>query len=364
MSLHLEDHLDLHRDVTGEPRHSDRRARVPADGLAEHFDHQVREAVDDLRLIAEAVGGVHHAEHLYHALDLVEAPELAARRREQAQTDFARRFVALLDREVLAHLALEAHGLILARAVTGEEEQIADANRGDVIRHRLVARRQRDVLFLEPCFGAHADLHCVATARAPVLTRVSRPARARRESSRGWPGPRRRVESRAHVVTATRESCHTRAVSVKPPVVPVAAATLVLLRDGPSGAELLLIKRHGKSKFAAGDHVFPGGKVETHDNPDDAASWCATLDVDAASRRLGLSAAETLAHLVGVIRETFEEVGILLAYDASGQPARVDGPRFAEHRARGQQSNAAFWDMVRAEKLTLATERIVYFAHW
>lgn len=153
-------------------------------------------------------------------------------------------------------------------------------------------------------------------------------------------------------------------MSVKPPVVPVAAATLVLLRDRADRAELLLIKRHGKSKFAAGDHVFPGGKVETHDNPDDAAAWCAKLDVDAAAKRLGLSTAETLAHLVGVIRETFEEVGILLAYDASGQPANIEAPRFAEHRARGQHSNAAFWEMVRAEKLTLATERLVYFAHW
>ena len=153
-------------------------------------------------------------------------------------------------------------------------------------------------------------------------------------------------------------------MSVKPPVVPVAAATLVLLRDRPGGVELLLIKRHGKSKFAAGDHVFPGGKVETHDNPDDAASWCAKLDADAAAERLGLSVPETLAHLVGAIRETFEEVGILLAYDADGQPVQVGAARFAEHRAACQTSNAAFWTMVRAEKLTLATDRLVYFAHW
>jgi 8-oxo-dGTP pyrophosphatase MutT (NUDIX family) len=154
-------------------------------------------------------------------------------------------------------------------------------------------------------------------------------------------------------------------VSVKPPVVPVAAATLVLLRDRPAGgAELLLIKRHGKSKFAAGDHVFPGGKVETHDNPDDAAAWCTQLDVDAAAARLGLTVPETLAHLVGVIRETFEEVGILLAYEADGRPVRIEESRFGEHRAACQKSNAAFWTMVRAEKLTLATDRLVYFAHW
>jgi 8-oxo-dGTP pyrophosphatase MutT (NUDIX family) len=140
----------------------------------------------------------------------------------------------------------------------------------------------------------------------------------------------------------------------------------VLLRDRPArGPELLLIKRHGKSKFAAGDHVFPGGKVETHDNPDDAAQWCTQLDVNAAAARLGtLTAAETLAHLVGVIRETFEEVGILLAYEADGRPVRVEETRFGEHRAACQKSNAAFWTMVRAEKLTLATDRLVYFAHW
>jgi 8-oxo-dGTP pyrophosphatase MutT (NUDIX family) len=139
----------------------------------------------------------------------------------------------------------------------------------------------------------------------------------------------------------------------------------VLLRDRPHGGpELLLIRRHGKSKFAAGDHVFPGGKVETDDNPDDAAAWCTGLDVGGAARRLGLTAAETVAHLCGVIRETFEEVGILLAYNASGAPARIDAPRFVEYRTGCQVSNAAFWTMVRGEDLRLATDRLVYFAHW
>ena len=175
-------------------------------------------------------------------------------------------------------------------------------------------------------------------------------------------------------------------MSVKPPVVPVAAATLVLLREHPAGGaetrlelsegrleapegrleapELLLIRRHGKSKFAAGDHVFPGGKVETHDNPADAAEWCAGLDLAAVAPRLGLSPDETLAHLCGVIRETFEEVGILLGYDADGAPARVDDPRFVEYRTACQVSDAAFWTMVRGEGLKLATDRLVYFAHW
>lgn len=154
-------------------------------------------------------------------------------------------------------------------------------------------------------------------------------------------------------------------MSVKPPAVPAAAATLVLLRDRPAGGPaILLIKRHTKSKFAAGDHVFPGGKVGTGDNPEDAIQWCRGLDATAAAARLGVTTAEAIALYVGAIRETFEEVGILLAYDADGRFARIDAPRFVDYRAACQKENRAFWDMVRAERLTLATERLVYFAHW
>ena len=48
---------------------------------------------------------------------------------------------------------------------------------------------------------------------------------------------------------------------MSPPAIPAPAATLVLLRDRPGGpAEILLIQRHGRSKFAAGDYVFARGK--------------------------------------------------------------------------------------------------------
>lgn len=155
------------------------------------------------------------------------------------------------------------------------------------------------------------------------------------------------------------------AVPVKPPASPVPAATLVLLRDRPAGGvELLLIQRHAKSKFAAGDFVFPGGKVEIEDNPDDAARWCAGLDPAEAGRVLGVDPATALASWIGVIRETFEEVGVLLAYGEDGRPARVSDARVDGYRRACQRENRAFWDMIVAERLTIATDRLVYFAHW
>jgi 8-oxo-dGTP pyrophosphatase MutT (NUDIX family) len=157
------------------------------------------------------------------------------------------------------------------------------------------------------------------------------------------------------------------AVPVKQPVVPAPAATLVLLRDRPAGGfEVLLMQRHHASKFAAGDFVFPGGKLESDDNPEDAVRWCTGLDLAGAARTLGLqqAPATALAYWVGAIRETFEEAGVLLATADGGGPARLSASRVAEYRRAIHADNRAFWSMIKGEKLRLATDRLVYFAHW
>lgn len=157
-------------------------------------------------------------------------------------------------------------------------------------------------------------------------------------------------------------------VSVKPsPAVPSPAATLVLLRDRPGGGvEVLLIQRHRASKFAAGDFVFPGGKVELDDDPEDAVAWCVGLDAARAARVLDLERAPRAAigYWIGAIRETFEEVGVLLATGADGRPLRVEAGRLADYRRACQADNRAFWTMVKREGLRLATDRLLYFAHW
>ena len=92
---------------------------------------------------------------------------------------------------------------------------------------------------------------------------------------------------------------------MSPPAIPAPAATLVLLRDRPGGpAEILLIQRHGRSKFAAGDYVFAGGKVEAGDIPDDVERFCPALAPEQARAWLGgdLTAGQALAYWVGAIR--------------------------------------------------------------
>jgi 8-oxo-dGTP pyrophosphatase MutT (NUDIX family) len=154
------------------------------------------------------------------------------------------------------------------------------------------------------------------------------------------------------------------------PAIPSPAATLVLLRDRPpADVEALLLQRHAKSKFAAGDYVFAGGKIESDDMPADGEGFCRGLTAGQAAVRLGggLAPRDALSYWVGAIREAFEEVGVLLAYETDGSLVRITpeaGQRYEAYRAACQKANPAFFDMLRAEKLTLATDRLAYFAHW
>ena len=80
-------------------------------------------------------------------------------------------------------------------------------------------------------------------------------------------------------------------------VVPAPAATVVLVRDGADGLEVLLAKRSSKLAFHGGAWVFPGGRID----PDDYAG--APDDLLGAARR-------------AAAREAKEEAGVDVDSDA------------------------------------------------
>jgi 8-oxo-dGTP pyrophosphatase MutT (NUDIX family) len=55
------------------------------------------------------------------------------------------------------------------------------------------------------------------------------------------------------------------------PTVPRQAATVIVLRGGADGIEVLLVKRNPASRFMGGAWVFPGGAVDSGDGDDDRA---------------------------------------------------------------------------------------------
>src|SRR5271156_5827545 len=98
-------------------------------------------------------------------------------------------------------------------------------------------------------------------------------------------------------------------------VAPVRAATLLLLRDGAGGLEVLMIRRAEASSFAAGALVFPGGALQAED---DAAA------LGARCRGLAALGPDLAASPIAAIREGFEGAGILLARRA-GAAAPIGG---------------------------------------
>jgi 8-oxo-dGTP pyrophosphatase MutT (NUDIX family) len=135
----------------------------------------------------------------------------------------------------------------------------------------------------------------------------------------------------------------------------------MLLRDGPAGIEVLMVRRHLKSDFVGGAYVFPGGAVDDDDSY--SGSCCAGLNDRLASMALGIDEGG-LAYWVAAIRECFEETGILLAWDASGTIPDFTDPWLMEQRRRLQEKEVHFADIVRECKLKLATDRVYYWGHW
>lgn len=108
----------------------------------------------------------------------------------------------------------------------------------------------------------------------PVAWRLGGPA--------PWPTPapqRTVADIVERIVGSTRHAPH----PIPTPADPVVrdAAVLVLLADGPKGAEVVLTKRSHRLRHHAGEMSFPGGRLDTGED-----------------------------HEAAALRETFEEVGV------------------------------------------------------
>ena len=110
------------------------------------------------------------------------------------------------------------------------------------------------------------------------------------------------------------------------------AATLLLLRDSAGGPEVLMTRRSRDARFGAGAHVFPGGAID----PGDAGAHSQS------TRRPAQDDAQ-LTDAIAAIRESFEELGVLLARRADGSLASASDiaaldrkqPLAAQCRSRG-----------------------------
>ena len=146
---------------------------------------------------------------------------------------------------------------------------------------------------------------------------------------------------------------------------PRPAATVLLVRDGETGVEVLMLRRNLNSDFVGGAYVFPGGSVDSADA--DIEGGDAYFTDDHASRRLALPAGG-LAYYVACLREVFEESGLLLATTSQGQYVTFSDAatrdRFADYRRELNEGRRSFRDIVAREELQLDLRALEYYSHW
>lgn len=135
------------------------------------------------------------------------------------------------------------------------------------------------------------------------------------------------------------------------------AATLLLLRDGGAGLEVLMITRHAATAFAGGAAVFPGGRLDAADGAPALLQRC---------RAVPGSVDGQMALRVCAIRETFEEAGLLLARRKGGADLlagnEVEAIQAALLAKLGHPPD--FNELIIEGDLEPATELLVPFAHW
>ncbi len=146
---------------------------------------------------------------------------------------------------------------------------------------------------------------------------------------------------------------------------PRPASTVMTLREGPAGYEILMLRRNLRSDFVGGAYVFPGGGVDDADAS--AAERVVGSSDEAASRRLELPSGG-LAYYVASLRELFEEAGLLIVCDEYGGRVTItdagDVRRFAAHRRAVNAGKEPFLAVLEAEGLYLDLRGLEYVAHW
>jgi glyoxylase-like metal-dependent hydrolase (beta-lactamase superfamily II)/8-oxo-dGTP pyrophosphatase MutT (NUDIX family) len=167
----------------------------------------------------------------------------------------------------------------------------------------------------------------------------------------------------------------------EPPPGARAAASVLLVRDRPLQAaaaalvgvgddsragsaatalEVLMLRRaEREGDMRGGAAVFPGGVLDARD-PE--AQACSTGPSDAqASALLGL-AEGGMGYWVAAVRETFEEVGLLLAEREDG--CALDLPALYPQRELLHNGSLSALDFCRTNRLRWKLDELVYCGHW
>jgi 8-oxo-dGTP pyrophosphatase MutT (NUDIX family) len=144
---------------------------------------------------------------------------------------------------------------------------------------------------------------------------------------------------------------------------PRQAATVLLLRDGVSGLEVYLLRRTKGMPFAGGMTAYPGGGVDPRDG-DTEIGWAGPSPAQWATA-FGCDERVARELVCAVVRETFEEAGVLLAGTQDGAVVPdVSGDDWEEQRQALLTRELSLAELLAGRGLVLRSDLLRPFAHW
>jgi 8-oxo-dGTP pyrophosphatase MutT (NUDIX family) len=159
-------------------------------------------------------------------------------------------------------------------------------------------------------------------------------------------------------------------------LVPKKAAAVVLVRPspdtkGPDGPiEVFLTERPDSMAFAAGNFVFPGGKLDPSDYAPENLALVYGMEPEEAARILGdgESPERGMGFWLAAIRELFEEAGILLCTTTGGGIPDLESPelqaRLEAGREEVHQRRRTLGSLVCALGLRYNSSALSYLTRW
>jgi len=155
------------------------------------------------------------------------------------------------------------------------------------------------------------------------------------------------------------------------PVTPRQAATVVLMREGPTpdrAPEVLLVRRVRSSGFIPGAWVFPGGRVDEADRADAALGrWHPSrAGVDLADR-MDVRLDEAAGFLNAALRECLEETGIgagLIRLGSAERDRHLPRTALSSVRHRLLRDELDWERTLTALDAHIDATAIAYIAHW
>jgi 8-oxo-dGTP pyrophosphatase MutT (NUDIX family) len=139
------------------------------------------------------------------------------------------------------------------------------------------------------------------------------------------------------------------------------ASSVVLLRDSPTGLETWLGYRPGSSPL--GVLAFPGGSLDAAD--DDPVAWLGPSPQHWAEQMGTDDVGLARRHVLGAIRELFEETGVLLA--GADMASTVEGtstPEYMRARLAVAEQEKTFPEVLAKRGLSVRTDLLKSLVNW